>query len=284
MVLNKRTMESLAKGGAFDGLGHPRQGLTLVMEGIVDRTLERRRERDLGITSLFAAFEEEQTDPGWGDAKIAIPDTEFDKSQRLAFEKEMLGLYVSDHPLMGYEQALARLTDCSLSDMREESPNTERPPVRSVGGVVTDLRRSYTKKGDLMAKFVLEDLQAAMEVCVFPKTMADFGGLIENDAILVVKGRLNTRDEEPTIVCMEVSRPLLARGAEDLHIALPLGVLTDSTLKGLKGILSGHPGPSSVLLHVGAKVLQLAPEFNVDCRNGLVGELKRLLGQGAVLS
>jgi DNA polymerase-3 subunit alpha len=284
MVLNKRTMESLAKGGAFDGLGHPRQGLCLVMEGIVDRTLERRRERDLGITSLFAAFEEEQTDPGWGDAKIAIPDTEFDKSQRLAFEKEMLGLYVSDHPLMGYEQALARLTDCSLSEMREESPNSERPPVRSVGGVVTDLRRSYTKKGDLMAKFVLEDLQAAMEVCVFPKTMADFGALIENDAILVVRGRLDTREEEPKIVCMEVSRPLLERGAEDLHVALPLGVLTDSTLKGLKGILSGHPGPSSVLLHVGAKVLRLAPEFNVDCRNGLVGELKRLLGPGAVLS
>jgi DNA polymerase-3 subunit alpha len=284
VVLNKRTMESLAKGGAFDGLGHPRQGLCLVMEGIVDRTLERRRERDLGITSLFAAFEEEQTDPGWGDAKIAIPDTEFDKAQRLAFEKEMLGLYVSDHPLMGYEQALARLTDCSLSDMREESPNSERSPVRSVGGVVTDLRRSYTKKGDLMAKFVLEDLQAAMEVCVFPRTMADFGALIENDAILVVKGRLDTREEEPKIVCMEVSRPMLERGAEDLHIALPLGVLTDTTLVGLKGILSGHPGASPVLLHVGAKVLRLAPEFNVDCRNGLVGELKRLLGQGAVLS
>jgi DNA polymerase-3 subunit alpha len=284
MVLNKRTMESLIKGGAFDALGHPRQGLCLVMEGIVDRTLERRKERDLGITSLFAAFEEEQTDPGWGDAKIAIPDREFDKSQRLAFEKEMLGLYVSDHPLMGYEQALARLTDCSLSDLREENPNTDRPPVRSVGGVVTDLRRSYTKKGDLMAKFILEDLQAAMEVCVFPKTMADFGALIENDAILVVRGRLDTREEEPKIVCMEVSRPLLERGAEDLHISLPLGVLTDSTLSGLKGILHGHPGTSSVMLHVGAKVLRLAPEFNVDCRNGLVGELKRLLGQGAVLS
>jgi hypothetical protein len=65
---------------------------------------------------------------------------------------------------------------------------------------------------------------------------------------------------------------------------LPLGVLTDSTLSGLKGVLNGHPGTSSVLLHVGAKVLRLAPEFNVDCRNGLVGELKRLLGQGAVLS
>ena len=285
VVLNKRTMESLAKGGAFDSLAHPRQGLCLVLEEVVDRTLEHRREKDLGITSLFAVFEEEQADPGWGGTKVAIPETEFDKSQRLAFEKEMLGLYVSDHPLMGFEGALSRHTDSSLSDMREEDTVAgDRSPVRTVGGVVTDLRRSYTKKGDLMARFVLEDLQAAMEVFVFPKTMAEYGALIENDAILVVKGRLDTREEEPKIVCMEVSRPLLHRGEEDLHIKLPLGVLTDRRVEGLKDVLSGHPGPSSVLLHVGEKVLKLPPEFNVDCRNGLVGELKRLLGQSAVLS
>ncbi len=179
VVLNKRTMESLVKGGAFDSLGHPRQGLCLVLEEIVDRTLERRREQDLGITTLFAAFEEEQADPGWGGAKVAIPDTEFDKAQRLAFEKEMLGLYVSDHPLMGFEAALARHTDSTLSDMREDDTAVigDRSPVRTVGGVVTDLRRSYTKKGDLMARFVLEDLQAAMEVFVFPKTMAEYGAL-----------------------------------------------------------------------------------------------------------
>ncbi len=285
VVLNKRTMESLVKGGAFDSLEHPRQGLCLVLEGIVDRTLERRREQDMGITSLFAAFEEEQADPGWGGTKVDIPDAEFDKAQRLAFEKEMLGLYVSDHPLMGSEAALARHTDSNLSDMREEDVQAgDRSPVRTVGGVVTDLRRSYTKKGDLMARFVLEDLQAAMEVFVFPKTMAEYGALIENDAILVVRGRLDTREEEPKIVCMEVSRPLLHRGDEDLHIKLPLGVLTDARVDGLKDILSGHPGPSPVLLHVGEKVLRLPPEFNVDCRNGLVGELKRLLGQSAVLS
>ena len=129
--------------------------------------------------------------------------------------------------------------------------------MRSVGGVVTDLRRSYTKKGDLMARFVLEDLQAAMEVFVFPKTMAEYGALIENDAILVVRGRLDTREDEPKIVCMEVTRPFLERGEEDLHITLPLGVLTDAKVDGLKDVLSGHPGPSPVLLHVGAKVLRL---------------------------
>ncbi len=284
VVLNKRTVESLAKGGAFDAMGHPRQGLCLVMEGIVDRTLEQRREHDLGITTLFAALEEEQDDPGWGAAKVAIPEAEFDKAQRLAFEKEMLGLYVSDHPLMGFEQALSRHTDCTLSELREEDPTGERSAVRSIGGVVTDLRRTYTKKGDLMARFVLEDLQAAMEVFVFPKTMADYGALIENDAVLVVRGRLDTREDEPKIVCMEVSRPLLERGQEDLHVALPLGVLTDATVGGLKDVLSRHPGPSAVLLHVGDKVLRLPTEFNVDCRNGLVGELKRLLGPTAVLS
>ena len=241
------------------------------------RTSESRRSSPRSRT--------EQADPGWGGAKVAIPDTEFDKAQRLAFEKEMLGLYVSDHPLMGYEAAMARYTDCTLSDMREDDTAAgDRAPVRSVGGVVTELKRSYTKKGDLMARFVLEDLQAAMEVFVFPKTMAEYGALIENDAILVVRGRLDMREEEPKIVCMEVSRPILERGQEDLHITLPLGVLTDAKVDGLKDVLSGHPGQSPVLLHVGAKVLRLPPEFNVDCRNGLVGELKRLLGQSAVLS
>jgi DNA polymerase-3 subunit alpha len=278
-------MESLVKAGGFDSLGHPRQGLCLVLEAVVDRTLERRKEQDFGITTLFAALEEEEADPGWGGAKVAIPDTEFEKSQRLAFEKEMLGLYVSDHPLMGFEAALSRHTDSTLSDMREEDPVAgDRAPVRSVGGVVTDLRRSYTKKGDLMARFVLEDLQAAMEVFVFPRTMAEYGALIENDAIVVIKGRLDTREEEPKIVCMEVARPMLDRGQSDLHIKLPLGVLTDRRVEGLKDVLSGHPGPSPVMLHVGEKVLRLPPEFNVDCKNGLVGELKRLLGQSAVLS
>jgi DNA polymerase-3 subunit alpha len=291
VVLNKRTMDSLVKGGGFDSLGHPRQGLCLVLESVVERTLERRREKELGITSLFAAFEDvEEADPGWGAAKVAIPDSEFDKAQRLVFEKEMLGLYVSDHPLMGLEAALARVTDCSIADLREEEAGAGLGAgdrggfVRAVGGVVTDLRRSYTKKGDLMARFVLEDLQSAMEVFVFPKTMSEYGALIENDTILVVRGRLDLRDDEPKIVCMEVSRPRLERGDEDLHITLPLGVLTDAKVGGLKDVLSLHPGPSPVLLHVGAKVLRLPAEFNVDCRNGLVGELKRLLGQTAVLS
>ena len=243
VVLNKRTMESLVKGGAFDSLGHPRQGLCLVFEEIVDRTLERRTEQDLGITSLFAALEEEQADPGWGGTKVAIPDTEFDKSQRLAFEKEMLGLYVSDHPLMGFEGALTRHTDSTLSDMREEDIVAgDRSPVRIGRG-----------RGDRPAPLLHEE--GRPDGPVRPRRPAGgHGGLrVPQDHGRVRgpdrerrhrghQGRLDTREEEPKIVCMEVSRPLLDRGEEDLHIKLPLGVLTDRRGRGSQGGAERPPG------------------------------------------
>src|SRR5205807_1010782 len=111
MVLNKRPVESLIKAGAFDCLGHPRKGLLFVFEQIVDGTLARRRRESEGQYDLFGTAPEQ----GFDDSRVSIPDDEFDKSQRLAFEKEMLGLYVSDHPLMGVEGALRRHTDCTVS-------------------------------------------------------------------------------------------------------------------------------------------------------------------------
>ncbi|MHB1584204.1 MAG: DNA polymerase III subunit alpha [Acidimicrobiales bacterium] len=295
VVLNKRTMESLVKAGAFDSLGHPRRGLCLVLDEIVDRTLERRREHEVGIATLFSSLQPSEgrgDDAGrWEGTRVPIPEQEFDKAQRLAFEKEMLGLYVSDHPLLGLEQALARHTDCPLAEVRDAAGEAGEAygygaegSVRAVGGVVTELRRQYTKKGDLMGRFVLEDLQASMEVFVFPRVMAEYGALLENDVVVVVRGRVDLRDEQPKIVAMEIRRPVLAgSGAEVLRVALPLGVLTDGTVGRLKEILHEHPGPSPVLLHVGAKVIKLPPEFNVDSRNGLVGELKMLLGASAIV-
>jgi DNA polymerase-3 subunit alpha len=297
-VLNKRTLDSLIKAGGFDSLGHPRRGLCLVFEEIVDRTLERRREHDAGVVSLFATLETEtegQT-TGFADTRIPIPDTEFDKSQRLAFEKEMLGLYISDHPLMGLETSLSRLTDCTLAELRDADTDTSpgmgggfggggEGQVKMVGGVITELVRRYTKKGDLMATFVLEDLNASIEVFVFPKTMIDYGALLDDDAVVVLKGRVDLRDDRLKLVCMEVKRPeLAADGLADLRISLPLSTLTDRTVDGLKRLLREHPGDSPVYLHVGDKILRLPPEFNVDSRRGLVGELRVLLGPNAIQS
>jgi DNA polymerase-3 subunit alpha len=301
-VLNKRTVESLIKAGAFDSLGHPRKGLCLVFEQVVDRTLARRREAELGIMSLFATMGDtgagngSATDGGtdgptvgFDDSRVPIPEVEFDKAQRLSFEKEMLGLYVSDHPLMGVEAALAKHTDCTIGELREVAPgggNAYRDAeVRVVGGVVTNLVRKYTKSGDQMATFVLEDLEATIETFVFPGAMRQFGALLEEDVAVCVKGRIDTRDDQPKLVCMGLTRPqLVADDGPPLRICLPLPSLTDSLLAGLKQLLVDHPGPSPVFLHVGEKVIRLPDELNVDARSGVVAEVRVLLGPNAVVS
>ncbi len=294
MVLNKRTIESLVKAGAFDSLGHPRQGLCLVHEEVVDRTLERRREEQAGISTLFSMLEEpggtDGTPAGFAEARVPVPETEFDKTQRLAFEKEMLGLYVSDHPLRGFEAALARLTDCSVADLKEEDmaavadPSGRDGSVRMVGGVVTGLNRRYTKRGELMATFVLEDLRASIEVFVFPKAMQEVGPLLADDAVVVMKGRIDTRDDQAKLVCMDLQRPDLSPdGVGELRIRLPAGALTDSVVAQLKRLLGEHPGDEPVFVQVGDTTLRLPGEFRVDSRRGLVGELRVLLGSQAIL-
>jgi DNA polymerase-3 subunit alpha len=280
VVLNKRTIESLVKAGAFDSLGHPRQGLCHVAETIVERTLARRRERDLGVMSLFGDSFSSGADPVFDDTRAPIPATEFDKRVKLAFEKEMLGLYVSDHPLVGVESALRRHADVTIRELRELGEGE----LRWVGGVVTTLNRKYTKRGDLMATFTLEDLEAVVDVWLFPRTMTDFGYLLEDDAVVCVKGRLDLREEEPKLICMEVKRPeLVIDESEPLHLVLPLHALSDDRVLRLKQVLTDHRGEAPVFLHVGSKIIRLAAEFNVNARAGLLAELRVLLGAGCLL-
>jgi len=293
MVLNKRTVESLIKAGAFDSLGHPRQGLLLVFEEIVDRTLARRREEDAGISTLFGLLDSDGSGDGDGpaafaEARIPIPDRDYAKADRLAFEKEMLGLYVSDHPLKGMEAALARLTECSIADIKEDDvvvDATRRDgSIKVVGGVVTALTRRYTKRGELMATFVLEDLRASVEVFVFPKTMAEIDSQLTEDTVVVVRGRVDTRDDQVKLICMELSQPVLvAEGAGELRLQLPPSSITDPMVERLKAILAEHPGREPVLLQVGDVTLRLPPQFNVDSRRGLVGSLRELLGSAAIV-
>jgi DNA polymerase III subunit alpha len=299
MVLNKRTVESLIKAGAFDALGHPRQGLCLVFDQIVERTLARRREADQGIMSLFGDFGDSDGEAVFDDARVAIPDQEFDKTARLAFEKEMLGLYLSDHPLKGVEAALSRHTDTTIAELRDqaarelagtgigtlEAPSTgfRGNEMRWVGGVITALVRKYTKRGDLMATFTLEDLDSGIEVWVFPRTMQEVGFLLADDAVVCVKGRLDLRDETPKFICMEIRRPELSvGGVEPVHIHLPLNALTDDRVDRLKSVLREHPGQSTVFLHVGEKCIRLADEFAVSTGRGLFAELLELLGPGCI--
>jgi len=278
-VLNKRTVESLIKAGAFDSLGHPRQGLLHVHEQIIDHTLARRREHDMGVMSLFGVG---QTGPSF-DERVEIADTEFDKSTRLAFEKEMLGLYVSDHPLRGYEGALRRRADTSIAELLE----AEDGMFRSVGGVVTNLNKKWTRRGDLMAVFDLEDLEGSIEVMVFPKTMTEHGHKLADDAVVLLKGRLDTREDSPKLICMEaeVFDTSSIKVARPVRVRLPLGQINEDTIEHLKALLAAHPGDSEVFLHLGdTHVLRLPAGFTVDLAGGLLAEIRVLLGAEAVLT
>ena len=287
MVLNKRSVESLVKAGAFDSLGHPRKGLCQVFEQVIDRTLARRRERELGVMSLFSMDTGADGVAGAGgggfdDSRVPIPVHEFDKALKLAFEKEMLGLYISDHPLLGVEAGLRRHADSSIAELRELRDGD----IRCVGGVVTNLSRKFTKKGDLMATFFLEDLESAIECWVFPRVMHEYGPLLVDDAIVCVKARLDTRDDQPKLTCLEVRRPELApdAGGSPVRIDLPLGSLTETRVNRLKELLVEHSGSSPVFLHVGGKILRLTDEFRVDVGNGLMGEIRVLLGPNAIVA
>jgi DNA polymerase-3 subunit alpha len=290
-VLNKRAIESLIKAGAFDSLGHERKGLLTVFEQIVDHALTRRREREAGVMSLFGEVSPEGG-PSF-DERVAIPDLAFEKMQRLAYEKEMLGLYVSDHPLMGAEHLLARHADCTIVDLRGDgttgttgvpSGDGWTPAMRTVGGVITNLQRKHTKKGDLMAIFVLEDLGAAIEVMVFPKTMAEHGHKLVDDAVVCVKGRLDNREDLPKLIAMEITPiELVHDGGVPLRVNVPPSLLDEGMVERLKALLAEHPGDAPVLLHVGSQVLRLPPSCNVDPGRGLLGELKVLLGAGAIV-
>ena len=283
-VLNKRTVESLIKAGAFDSLDHPRQGLLTAYEEIIDTSLARRREYEMGVQTLFGA----STDGPVFDERKVIPDIELDKRTRLAFEKEMLGLYVSDHPLFGAEAFLARRVDCSLSDLADKDENARV----TVGGVVTNLVRKWTKRGDLMAVFTIEGLSDSIEAMVFPKTMALWGHLLTeqtNDQVVLVQGRVDKRDDLPKLIVDTVElADLEAMGqAPPLRLRVAGRRCSDDLLADLKQALTAHAGDSPVFLHLDAgafeKVLRLAPDFAVDTSNGLMGELRALLGAESVL-
>lgn len=289
-VLNKRTIESLIKGGGFDSLGHDRRALLTVFEHIIDTTVKRRREEEKGVMSLFGDWNDD-AGAGGGDSggddgfseRTPIPvDMEFDKADKLRYEKEMLGLYVSDHPLLGVEAALKRKVEHDLIDL----PNMEDGAQVVVGGIITNLARKFTKKGDQMAVFVLEDLDASIEVTIFPRTLAEQGHKLDDDLIVSVKGRLDRRDESRFGVIGQTITVL--QGLDDgpsapLRLRLPASSLDELKIQRLKRILKEHPGDSVVMVDLGGgKILKLADEFRVDLDRS-VGELRMAYGHEAVL-
>jgi len=276
-VLNKRTIESLIKAGAFDSLGHSRRGLTLVFEQHLENTVARRRAEDAGQYSLFGGAESAlELSP------VEIPADEWDQKVKLGFEKEMLGLFISDHPLLSVGSTLTRMVSASIPSLFEMEDGTEV----TIGGMVSSITRRYTRSGDPMIFFELEDLEGGVEVICFPRTVAEVGPLVREDAILVVSGRLDHRGDDVKVVAATINEPDL-RPDGALRIKVAAAALSQTLITKLKAVLHNHPGAAPVFLHMTSetgelKVIRLGDDFRVEPRSALYAELKELLGGRAL--
>jgi DNA polymerase-3 subunit alpha len=276
-VLNKRTVESLIKAGAFDCTGAPRQGLLAVHEQVIDGVVARRRAEDMGQFSLFGSEE-----PSLQAAEPDVPDLEWDKPVKLTFEKEMLGLYVSDHPLFGVEAALRPLITASLSELWDLPDGT----AVTVGGIVGAVTRRYTRNGDPMLFFQFEDLEASIEVVCFTRTVAEFGPLVRPDSVLVVTGRLDHRGDAVKVVAQRLAEPSLEVDAT-VRLRVPAARMSRTLVGRLRTVLDNHPGDVPVYLHLSGEgpetVVRLGEDHRVEPRTALYAELRELLGPQSVV-
>ncbi len=283
VVLNRRTMESLIKAGAFDSLGVTRQGLLWRIDELIDVTTARRRDLSLGISTLFAAFDEEGGDD-WEGTELTISSAEFEPSVKLDFEREMLGTYISDHPLYAYEAALVARTDGTITTVRERAEDLARVgrPV-TVGGILSEVQLRTTKAGAQYARVVLEDLGGTMEILFSARKFQEYSGFLAKDNVVLIKGRLDVRDEEMRFSALEVSTLTVQRGDEELRLALRPEDITPTSFATLREILSRYPGASPVVLEAGSpgKAYRLDPRFNVDIA-GVVGDLRSEFGRNVI--
>ncbi|HZC69395.1 MAG TPA: DNA polymerase III subunit alpha [Jatrophihabitans sp.] len=279
-VCNKRTIEALIKGGAFDSLGHPRRGLILVYESAVDAVLDTKRAESIGQFDLFGSLGE--TAPVDDVFAVRVPDGEWDKKVLLQFEREMLGLYVSDHPLFGLEHVLAGAADTSIAAAMADGVNESQSV--TLAGILSSVQRRVTKAGAPWAQAVLEDLEGSIEVMFFPATYAQVALNVAEDAIVAIKGRTDAREDTVKMIASDltvVDTNVAPRGPVTLSIEATR--CTPPLVNRLKDVLATHPGQTEVHLCL---VSTNRPRVVLDCRvaasPALMGELKALLGPTAV--
>ncbi|MEU4380995.1 DNA polymerase III subunit alpha [Micromonospora echinofusca] len=285
VVCNKKTIESLIKAGAFDSLKHSRKALLTVHAEAIDAYADVKRKEAVGQYDLFGA--------GFGDAETnsttvmpVIGDGEWDKRDKLAFEREMLGLYVSDHPLFGLEHVLGAAADCTIAALSEEGTVPDGAVV-TLAGILSGVQRRVTKQGRAWASATLEDLAGGVEALFFPNTYEVIGQYIAEDAIVVVKGRVDRRDDTPRIMAMDMSMPDVSStpGSKPITLTIPVHRCTPPLVERLKETLVLHPGDTEVhvkLLNGGrTTTLRLGP-FRVAATTALMGDLKSVLGPANV--
>ena len=287
LVCNKRVIESLIKAGAFDEMKHKRRALVAVHETAVDQYVDIKRNQAIGQDSLFAGLDDLD---GGGNAfgvSVAIPEIdEWDKMTLLGHERDMLGLYVSDHPLLGLEHVLSAGTDCTIGQLMLDEDRADGSNV-TVSGLITAVQRKITKRGDAWAMITLEDLDGAIDVLLFPSAYQLASPYLTEDAIVTVKGRLSRSKDQPELHGQEVTVPDLSEGPSGpVVISLPSTRCTAPVIEQLREVLSTHPGLTEVRLRLlarnGTTVMRLDDRLRVAPSPELYADLKQLLGPGCL--
>jgi DNA polymerase-3 subunit alpha len=280
---NKKVTESLIKAGAFDSLGHPRKGLFLVHTDAVDSVLGTKKAQAMGQFDLFG----DGSDDSAGSVfTIKVPDEEWDDKHRLALEREMLGLYVSGHPLNGVAHLLAAQVDHAIPTIL--SGDVANDTQVRVGGILASVNRRVNKSGVPWASAQLEDLTGGIEVMFFPQTYALVGADIADDAVVLVGGRVRIQDDRISLIANDLVVPDFSNVQPDrpLAVSLPTRQCTLDKVNALKQVLARHPGVSQVHLRLisGDRIttLELDQSLRVTPSPALMGDLKALLGPGCL--
>jgi DNA polymerase-3 subunit alpha len=280
VVCNKKTIESLIKAGAFDSLNHPRKGLTLIFLEAIDSVMEAKRAESIGQFDLFGGAPGSTATSITG-VEVEIPNQEWEKSLLLSYEREMLGLYVSDHPLLGVEHLLRAATDMPISQIAEESVGHEQ--IVNIGGLITQVQRKVSRRGDSWAIVTIEDLAGAVDVMFFANSYTTHSMSLVEDRIVVIRGRIDKREEQPKVMALDLSTPdISAPPTGPLVISMETVRCTPPIVDRIKEILRSHPGKREVHLKLddGRKSLtmKIGDELRVTASPSLSADLKAILG------
>jgi DNA polymerase-3 subunit alpha len=279
-VANKRSLESLVSSGALDSTGASRLGMLHVLEDALSYGQKQQQDRLLGQASIFDL----------GDSPAAssrhhasIPDHEYEKAELLRMEKESLGLYVSEHPLTAIRDQLRRRTDCTLVELERRRDGE----TVLAGGMVAGVRTTMTKKGEPMAFVQLEDVTGSIEIVVFNSTYAAARGLLVEDAVLVVKGRIDHKQQgETKLVALEVSAFEAVPERREVRLKVDARSAPAGVIRELAGVVRDFPGEAPVYVDLvtslGSKLLELGPEYRVDPQPDFFASVRHLLGAAAV--
>jgi DNA polymerase-3 subunit alpha len=282
-VLTKKVLESLVLAGAFGSLGYTRRGLFEGYDRISGPIAAERKAEAAGQFSLFGAASEV---PHEYDEAV-LGGEEFDKQNLLRLEKEVLGQFVTDHPLLAVKDALLAGTDLELSEMESLGDGD----LVTVGGLATTIQRRFTKKGEPFATFRLEDLVGGVQVIAFPDVWDQAKDLVSSDAVILVKGRVDLRMRELQLRAQEIraldpaATPVSSPDVS-IVVEVPATSCTNGMLVKLRETLSAHPGIAPVQMRVVGEntvtPLRLGDGFRVDPTAGLLSDLRLLLGSEAV--